>query len=106
MTGEVLTLIVIIAGMAATVAIKRENSMMGMVGGIEGRCQLVMVHRPSKMKGMEWVTDPLDRWMLNIDEALMRLLAFIASLAWGELQWDEWCIFFLLYVAQLLTVPI
>jgi len=61
MTGEVLTLIVIIAGMAATVAIKRENSMMGMVGGIEGRCQLVMVHRPSKMKGMEWVTDPLDR---------------------------------------------
>jgi len=38
MTGEVLTLIVIIAGMAATVAIKRENSTTETVGGIEGRC--------------------------------------------------------------------
>ena len=64
MTGEVLTLIVIILGTTIgtiTVVMKRENSMMGMVGGIEGGCQLAMVHRPSKMKGMEWMTDPLDR---------------------------------------------
>ena len=71
MTGEVLTLIIIIAGMTvgtgAAVAMKRKNSMiiglpdtMATVGGIEGRCQLVMVHGPSKMKGMECATDPLD----------------------------------------------
>ncbi len=53
MTREVLTLIVIIAGMAATVAMKRENSTTGTVGSIEGRCRLVMVHRLSEMKGME-----------------------------------------------------
>ena len=54
MTGEVLTLIVIIPGMTAgiiTIAMKRENSMMGTAGGIEGGCRLAMVHGPSKMKG-------------------------------------------------------
>jgi len=54
MAGEVLTLIVIIAGTPGgtiTVAMKRENSTMGTVGGIEGGCRLVMVHGPSEMKG-------------------------------------------------------
>ena len=70
MTGEVLTLIMIIAGMTvgtSTVVMKRKSSMttgppgtMATVGGIEGGCRLVMVHGPSKMKGMEWATDPLD----------------------------------------------
>jgi hypothetical protein len=61
MTGEVLTLIVIIAGTAATVMMKRENTTTRTVGGIEGGCRLVMVHGPSEMKGMERATDPLDR---------------------------------------------
>ena len=42
MTGEVLTLIVIIPGTTAgtiTVAMKRENSTTGTVGGIEGGCR-------------------------------------------------------------------
>jgi hypothetical protein len=70
MTGEVLTLIIIIAGTTVgtgAVAMKRKNSMMtglpdtmATVGGIEGGCRLVMVHGPSKMKGMERATDPLD----------------------------------------------
>lgn len=58
MTGEVLTLIVIIAGTTAgtitCVAMKRKNSTTGMVGSIEGGRRLVMVHRPSATKGMEW----------------------------------------------------
>jgi hypothetical protein len=33
---------------------------MGTVGGIEGGCRAVMVHRPRKMKGMGRATDPLD----------------------------------------------
>jgi hypothetical protein len=70
MTGEVLTLIMIVAGTTAgtiTITMKRKYSMttglsdtMGMVGGIEGRCRAVIVHRPCKMKGMGWVTDPLN----------------------------------------------
>ena len=54
MTGEVLTLIVIIPGTTAgiiTVAMKRENSTTGTAGGIEGGCRLAMVHGPSEMKG-------------------------------------------------------
>jgi hypothetical protein len=70
MTGEVLTLIMIVAEMTAgtiTVTMKRKYSTttglpdtIGMVGGIEGGCQAVMVHRPCKMKGMGWATDPLN----------------------------------------------
>ena len=70
MTGEVLTLIMIVAGITAgtiTVMIQRKYSIMaglpdtiGMVGGIEGGCRAVMVHRPRKMKGMGWATDPLN----------------------------------------------
>jgi hypothetical protein len=70
MTGEVLTLIMIISGMTAgtiTVAMKRKYSTttalpdtMETVGGIEGRCRAVMVHRLCKMKGMGRATDPLD----------------------------------------------
>ncbi len=69
-TREVLTLIRIVAGMTArtiTVVMKRKYSTMtglpdtmGMVGGIKGGCQAVMVHRPHKMKGMGWATDPLN----------------------------------------------
>jgi len=70
MTGEVLTLIMIVVGTTAgtiTIAMKRKYSTMtglsdtiGTVGGIEGRCRVVMVHRPHKMKGMGQVTDPLN----------------------------------------------
>jgi hypothetical protein len=65
-TGEVLTLIMIVAG-TITVALKRKYSTttglpdtMGTVGGIEGGCRAVMVHKPRKMKGMGRATDPLD----------------------------------------------
>jgi hypothetical protein len=60
MTGEVLTLIMIVAGTTAgmiAVATKRKNGLttglpdtMGTAGGVEGGCRVVM---PSKMKGTE-----------------------------------------------------
>jgi hypothetical protein len=67
MTGEVLTLIMIVAGTNAgmiAVATKRKNGMMtglpdtmGTAGGVEGGCRVVV---PSKMKGTERATDPPD----------------------------------------------
>ncbi|KAH9966516.1 hypothetical protein BC827DRAFT_1152949 [Russula dissimulans] len=70
MTGEVLTLIMIVAGTTAgktAVAMKRRNGSktglpgtMGTAGGVEGGCRVVMVRGPSKMKGTERATDPPD----------------------------------------------
>jgi len=70
MTGEVLTLIMIVAGTTAgktAVATKRRNGLttglpdtMGTAGGVEGGCRVVMVRGPSKMKGTERATDPPD----------------------------------------------
>jgi hypothetical protein len=66
MTGEVLTLIMIVAGTTAgmiAAATKRKNGLttglpdtMGTAGGVEG-CRVVV---PSKMKGTERATDPPD----------------------------------------------
>jgi len=65
MTGEVLTLIMIVAGTTAgkiAVATKSKNVSMtglpdttGTAGGVEGGCRVVV---PSKMKGTERATDP------------------------------------------------
>ena len=70
MTGEVLTLIMIVAGTTAgktAVATKRRNGLttglpdtMGTAGGVEGGCRVVVVRRPSKIKGTERATDPPD----------------------------------------------
>jgi hypothetical protein len=70
MTGEVLTLIMIVAGTTAgtiAVAMKRKNGSrtglpdtMGTAGGVEGGCRVVVVRGPSKMKGTERATDPPD----------------------------------------------
>jgi hypothetical protein len=70
MTGEVLTLIMIVAGTTAgtiAVATKRKNDSrtglpdtMGKAGGVEGGCRVVVVRGPSKMKGTERATDPPD----------------------------------------------
>lgn len=67
MTGEVLTLIMIVAGTTAgmiAVATKSKNVSMtglpdttGTAGGVEGGCRVVV---PSKMKGTERATDPPD----------------------------------------------
>ncbi len=67
MTGEVLTLIMIVAGTTAgmiAVATKRKNASrtglpdtMGTAGGVEGGCRVVV---PSKMKETERATDPSD----------------------------------------------
>jgi hypothetical protein len=67
MTGEVLTLIMIVAGTTAgmiAVAMKRRNVLTtglpdttGTVGGVEGGCRVVV---SSKMKGTERATDPPD----------------------------------------------
>jgi hypothetical protein len=70
MTGEVLTLIMIVAGTTAgtiAVATKRKNGLrtglpdtMGTAGGVEGGCRVVVVRGPSKMKGTERATGPPD----------------------------------------------
>jgi hypothetical protein len=70
MTGEVLTLIMIVAGTNAgtnAVATKRKidsttglPDTMGTAGGVEGGCRVVVVRGPSKMKGTERATDPPD----------------------------------------------
>jgi hypothetical protein len=70
MTGEDLTLIMIVAGTTAgtiAVARKRKNGTttglpdtMGTAGGVEGGCRVVVVRGPSKMKGTERATDPPD----------------------------------------------
>ena len=66
MTGEVLTLIMIVAGTTA-VAMKRKidsrtglPDTMGKAGGVEGGCRVVVVRGPSKMKGTERATGPPD----------------------------------------------
>jgi hypothetical protein len=70
MTGEVLTLIMIVAGTTAgtiAAAMKRTTGTkkglpdtMGTAGGVEGGCRVVMVRGPIKKKGTERATDPLD----------------------------------------------
>ena len=70
MTGEVLTLIMIVAGtnagtnaVATTRKIDTRTGLpdtMGTAGGVEGGCRVVVVRGPSKMKGTERATDPPD----------------------------------------------
>jgi hypothetical protein len=82
MTGEVLTLIMIVAGTTAgmiAAATKRKNGMMtglpdtmGTAGGVEGGCRVVV---PSKMKGTERNGRPIP----PTDEVFLLSSAFFAS---------------------------
>jgi hypothetical protein len=82
MTGEVLTLIMIVAGMTAgmiAVATTRKNGLktgppdtMGTAGGVEGGCRVVM---PCKMKG----TERNGRLIPSTDEVFLLSSAFFAS---------------------------
>jgi hypothetical protein len=67
MTGEDLTLIMIVAGTIAAARKKKIGSTTGLpdtmgtaAGGVKGGCRVVVVHRPSKIKGTERATDPPD----------------------------------------------
>jgi len=90
MTGEVLTLIMIVAGTTAgtiAVATKRKNGLrtglpdtMGTAGGVEGGCRVVVVRGPSKMKGTERATGP------PTDEVFLLSSASFASFFRAYLQ--------------------
>jgi hypothetical protein len=66
MIGEDLTLIMIVAGTSAAATKRKIGSTtglpdtMGTAGGVEGGCRVVVVRRPSKIKGTERATDPPD----------------------------------------------
>src|ERR1700761_785198 len=85
MTGEVLTLIMIVAGTIA-VAKKRTTGStkglpdtMGTAGGVEGGCRVVMVAGQTKMKGTERATDPLDGRSLAFISFLCLIFSRVSS---------------------------
>lgn len=87
MTGEVLTLIMIVAGTIAA-ATKRTTGMkkglpdtMGTAGGVEGGCRVVMVRGPNKNErdGTERATDPLDGRSLAFISFLCLLFSRVSS---------------------------
>jgi hypothetical protein len=90
MTGEVLTLIMTVAGTTAgtiAAAMKRTTDTrkglpdtMGTAGGVEGGCRVVMVLGPSKKKGTERATDPPDgRSLLAFISFLCLLFSRVSS---------------------------
>ena len=85
MTGEVLTLIMIVAGTIAA-AMKRTTGStkglpdtMGTAGGVEGGCRVVMVAGQAKMKGTERATDPLDGRSLAFISFLCLIFSRVSS---------------------------
>src|ERR1700761_3489402 len=87
MTGEVLTLIMIVAGTIA-VAKKRTTGStkglpdtMGTAGGVEGGCRVVMVRGPNKNErdGTERATDPPDGRSLAFISFLCLIFSRVSS---------------------------